>query len=42
MTKKAETVRVWHPTYKAEAHPLRKDLDEWIKQGWQPVTDTKE
>jgi hypothetical protein len=43
MTKKRqERVRVWHPGYKAEAHPLRADLDKWTEQGWQVQPETKE
>lgn len=45
MTKKADQkVRVWHPVYKAEAHPKRADLETWLAKGWQeqPATDPKE
>ena len=34
MKKKPETVRVWHPEFKAEAHPLKADLALWIEKGW--------
>jgi hypothetical protein len=45
MTKKRQArVRVWHPGYRAVAHPLRADLKKWIDQGWQvqPATKGKE
>jgi len=35
MTKKpVARVRVWHPIYQAEAHPLRRDLKQWLDKGW--------
>jgi hypothetical protein len=34
MTKKIETVRVWHPEFKAWANPIKTDLAIWIAQGW--------
>lgn len=43
MTKKRqERVRVWHPAYKAEAHPPQADLKTWIEKGWQVQPETKE
>ena len=43
MTKKSEErVRVWHPGYKAEAHPRRADLEQWIEKGWQVQPAAKE
>lgn len=48
MTKKKpeNRVRVWHPGYKAEAHPLRRDLAKWVEKGWivqpaDPETEAK-
>lgn len=35
MTNKPETVRVWHPVFKAWANPLKTDLPVWIEQGWE-------
>ena len=40
--KKPDTLRVWHPVYKAEAHPKREDLQAWIDKGWQEQPETKE
>lgn len=34
MAKKPERIRVWHPGFKAEAHPLKADLPLWEEQGW--------
>lgn len=43
MSKKTEEkVRVWHPVYQAEAHPIRADLEKWIEQGWQEQPAAKE
>jgi hypothetical protein len=34
MSKKQETVRVWHPDFKSWANPLKADLPLWEAQGW--------